>query len=229
MTSAELLQYYATLLIVQYRGLPKSEQTIQLLANNAVCDGLPLQLQNCFNLDQAVGAQLDIIGIIVGVPRNIAGLDLEHLFFQFTRYAVSNTTQGFGRYTDTPYSSNLFRRYREDATYVMTDFEMRSVLKLKIIYNNRYETLKIIKEALFVTFPSINGSVGWTDLLVAWDSSGVDWDGGGTVVMSVDIVDTLNMTAEYIFYQPYHNTGIIADFLGILPRPMGVAVTVNYL
>lgn len=69
MTDVEILQYYADLLILQYKGLPKADQTVKTFVNLLIEGQLPLQLQDAFNVDTAVGAQLDIIGKYAGVTR----------------------------------------------------------------------------------------------------------------------------------------------------------------
>lgn len=72
MTTEELINYYANLLILQYLGKPKAYATIQTLVTPVVMDQLPIQVQNAFNLlgdDTAVGVQLDVLGKYAGVVR----------------------------------------------------------------------------------------------------------------------------------------------------------------
>lgn len=71
MTYEEQLQYYADLLIIQYRSQPRAQATIQALARESLIDNLPLTLQDCFNLDSAVGAQLDVLATFANVQRQI--------------------------------------------------------------------------------------------------------------------------------------------------------------
>lgn len=73
MTTAEILEYYADLLIIQYVGLPKAHDMIEMIAEPLVMDQLPTQVQNGFNLtgdSVAVGKQLDILGKYAGVTRS---------------------------------------------------------------------------------------------------------------------------------------------------------------
>lgn len=193
-----LLNTYASYLIAQYRTNQTMIDTVKCLANCALCDGLPQQLQECFDLETAVGAQLTIIGIIVGVPRNIFGLDLVHTFFSFTDYDGEPASIGFGSYTDSPYSSDLFLSYFDGATYTLTDFEMRYLIKLKIIYNNVFSSTEEIVSSL-------------------WELFGY----------SVTFVDNKDMTVDYFVVNPYQNVFIAAEFLDILPTPMGVGSNVT--
>lgn len=64
-----LQDYYANLLIIQYNGLPKASQTIRLLTEVASGDEILNQLPEAFDVDTAVGAQLDLIGQFVGADR----------------------------------------------------------------------------------------------------------------------------------------------------------------
>lgn len=194
---SELLDYYAGLLIVQYKNKDKAKKTIRLLANQSVCDSLLPSLLECFNLDTALGSQLDILGKIVGVPRNIFGLDLVNVYFNLDDYTESGS-EGFGLYTDTPYEEDLWLRYRTDAVYTLEDFEMRNLIKIKIIQNTQYPSL----ENLVIAFNDLFGS----DVL---------------------IIDRLDMTATYqvsAFYKPIFT---VAQFLDIIPKPMGVGVDVS--
>lgn len=197
MTLQEALDYYADQLIIQYNSLPKASATIKCLVNNALCDGLTFQLQDAFDLNTAAGEQLTILGKIVGVPRLIFGLDLGHEFFNFTRYSGTPASNGFNRWT-TPIDTKLISRWRTDTSYTTTDFELRGLINLKIIYNNAYESLGTVKPQLYNIFAG-----------------------------DIDVVDNLDSTITYKVKQPYYNVGVICTFLGnILPKPMGVGITV---
>lgn len=193
-----VLNYYSDLLIAQYQTQPNMIATTQLLVDQSLCNGLPQQLQTCFDLDTAVGSQLNIIGEIVGVPRNIYGLDLIHTFFNYTNYVGSPAAIGFGNYTNSPYSSSLFRSYFDSATYTLTDFEMRTLIKIKILFNNIFSSTKNIVEGL-------------------WELFGYN----------VTFKDNQNMTIDYYVVNPYQTVFLAGQYLNILPRPMGVGLTLH--
>jgi hypothetical protein len=202
MTNQQVLDYYTSKLIVQYRTKPNALATIELLANLAFCDGLMEVEPTCFDLETAVGAQLDILGRIVGVPREVYGLDLEHTFFNFTRYIAEPTSIGFGRYADDPYSADLFWRYNflNSAVYTLTDVELLTLIKLKIILNNIYSSFKNLKEAIYDFFGS-----------------------------DIDVMDNKDMTLTYNIKTELTNAGAAAVFLGLLAKPAGVGLIVNYI
>lgn len=62
MTDDELKSYYADLLILQFRSKPKAYATIKALVDGLIQNQLPFDLQDAFDIDTAVGAQLDILG-----------------------------------------------------------------------------------------------------------------------------------------------------------------------
>lgn len=61
-------EYYSNLLILQYHNKPKAKATIEASVN-VLPDGLIQEVLNGFNLDTAVGEQLDILGEYVGIDR----------------------------------------------------------------------------------------------------------------------------------------------------------------
>lgn len=71
MTDQELIDYYADLLIIQYKEKPKAYATIQAQVTPIVMEQLPLAVQNAFDLETAIGVQLDVIGKYVGVRRSV--------------------------------------------------------------------------------------------------------------------------------------------------------------
>lgn len=75
MTTAELKEYYASLLILQYLQKPKAQATIEALVDGPIMDQLPLDVQDAFSIDTSIGVQLDILGKYVGVLRSGYGTE----------------------------------------------------------------------------------------------------------------------------------------------------------
>lgn len=69
MTTQEIVDYYVNLLIQQYINLSKARGTIEAFVTDAVMDQLPNSVNDAFDIDSAVGAQLDILGKYVGQTR----------------------------------------------------------------------------------------------------------------------------------------------------------------
>lgn len=202
MIDPDILEYYANLLIVQYNTKAKARGHVQLLVNQATCDGLAQAENLAFTLENAIGVQLDILGRIVGVPRNVQGLVIGRDFYNFTTYA-SPASNGFASYVDAVYPSNILWLSYADVTrasYAMTDTEMRTIIALKIALNTRNSTTKDITEIL--------------------------WDFFGS---NVGFIDNKDMTITYNISTDIQQVMEIAVFLEYLPKPMGVGSTVNYV
>lgn len=76
MTNQEIIDYYANLLILQYKGKPKAYAMIQTVVTPVIMDQLPTQVMNAYNLvgdNLAVGKQLDVLAKYVGVSRMGSG------------------------------------------------------------------------------------------------------------------------------------------------------------
>lgn len=69
--SVDIKDYYANLLIIQYRNLPNARGTIESLVGESYADGLSLDVLNGFDLETAVGEQLDILGKYIGLNRQV--------------------------------------------------------------------------------------------------------------------------------------------------------------
>ncbi len=80
MTLAEQLTYYADRLALQYRDKSRARQTVIIAGKVTIADDLAGQLRGAFDLETAVGAQLDVIGRYVGVSRMIGASSPPPLF-----------------------------------------------------------------------------------------------------------------------------------------------------
>ena len=199
-TLNELKSYYSALLISQYRTKERAIATIETVAGEIWLDNLPSFESTCFDLNSAVGEQLNVLGRIVGVERDVQGLDLENTYFEFTNYAGTVTGINFASYSDLDTTEDLFSRYFVDAVTNMDDGQFRNIIKLKIIFNTAIRTMKYVKEALYAEFAG-----------------------------SIDITDNLDLSLDFDVYDPYYSVIDIAEYLNIMPKSMGVSYTVNQL
>lgn len=112
---ANIEDYYADLLIIQYRNKPNARATIKLGVDLYLADGLIFDLNNVLDIDTAVGQQLDLIGKILGVNRKINGFTLNVDFFSF-----ENITSFVDTVAD----------YTELTAYDTTDLPADSIVKV---------------------------------------------------------------------------------------------------
>ena len=74
MNTTDLILYYVDLLIMQYNSLPKARGMVSAFVTEAVADQISIQVGQAFDLNTAVGVQLDMIGAFRGARRAVPGL-----------------------------------------------------------------------------------------------------------------------------------------------------------
>jgi hypothetical protein len=70
---SNIVQYYADLLIIQYRSKPKANATIKLMVEIILQNGILLDVFDAFNPETCIGKQQDILGKWVGIDRYYLG------------------------------------------------------------------------------------------------------------------------------------------------------------
>lgn len=145
----DVKNYYADLLILQYRSKPKARETIKIGADIYLGDGLVFELQNILDIDTAVGAQLDIIGKILDCPRIVQGVYNDLKFFQFH---IDKNSLGFSM-IGSP-TNAVFRTINNynQSEYSLPDEDYRFLLKFKSAVNVMRGSEKGIDEALYSAY-----------------------------------------------------------------------------
>lgn len=164
----EVKEYYADLLILQYKNKPKARETIKLGVDIYTGDGLLLQLADCLNIDIAVGAQLDIIGKILGCPRNVPGINNQTKYFTFH---VDENSLGFSTIGN---PSNGVAKNRNNsilATYTLNDNEYRQLLKFKAFLNVWRGDMGSMDRALYSVFGNTVNLKNNQDMSITYEIS----------------------------------------------------------
>lgn len=201
MTDQELVAYYVNLLVIQYKTLPNAQGTIAALASEAVASQIYSQVLNGFNVQTAIGKQLDLIGEYVGAQRVVPDFTPAAIYFAFPPYAGPTPPDvGFALYADTTDPPDLWREYTTtDTAYTLTDGQMRALIQYLIAVHNSDHTLNSIDLILQQFF--------------------------GNYVL---LIDNENMTITYQHDSADPNLLFsIIDFLGFLPHPAGVGIIVT--
>ena len=194
-----LCNYYIARLIYQYSQQPNAQMLTALMVKQALADDLTTLLSQAFNIDTAVGPQLDIIGAYVGVKRNINPVPTSPNAWELYPYSGTPTTNGIGMrlYNNSVNTTGVWESYSaisQPATN-LSDTQYRLVIKLQIILNYNDGTLASIQNYLNNLLPGY-----------------------------ATVVDNQNMTLTYTVNQ---NSIISATLLTqFLPKPMGVGITV---
>jgi hypothetical protein len=71
MTTDELIKYYSDLLIIQYKSRARAVETVRAFVDPVIMDQLPFAVRDAHDIDTAAGEQLDLIGKLVGVKREV--------------------------------------------------------------------------------------------------------------------------------------------------------------
>ena len=196
-TLQDVTSYYANLLAIQFRGKPRATATIQILLKQAVADFMAAQIQEAFNLDTAVGNQLDVIAKYIGVSRN-SNIPASVTFFTMADASGSGGGNGFNDVSAGSLNGFIYESASEadQPTTAFTDVQFLFVLKLQIALNHFDGTFRYIGNFLATYFPG-----------------------------QITVTDNLDMTLTYVVQPglPISNT-VLANFL---PRPLGVGITIT--
>lgn len=199
MSFDELTTYYINLLIAQYHTKPKARATVGVFSQEAVAGGINMQVRDGFNLNSAVGAQLDLLAQYRGVERAVYGLDLTRAYFSmpFTTDPNPETYPGFAFTTDV-FISDYFLMVADTnrPLYAMTDDELRRVIKLRAKTQSRFLSMLECDNILFEFFGN-----------------------------NVHMADNGDMTMTY-YHNPADTDTLfgIARTTNSLPKPMGVSL-----
>jgi hypothetical protein len=136
-TSETLVDYYKALLIGQYRDKPKASGTIGALIGGTgdyglIAAAIANLVRDGFDLDTAVGAQLDTLGKFRGVDRYYNSLNLNKDFLQLPGYSEPGvgTLFGIATYADTPMPPSTYTMTYEDfIESTLQDGDFRRVIK----------------------------------------------------------------------------------------------------
>lgn len=145
----DVKKYYADLLILQYRNKIKARKTIELGVDIYSGDGLMYQLENILDIDTAEGAQLDLIGKILGCPRDVPGINVLTKFFSFH---VDENSLGFSIIGNPSNGVVKTRANSKLAVYTLLDEEYRTVLKFKAFVNVWRGDMASMYNALYQVF-----------------------------------------------------------------------------
>lgn len=145
----DIKEYYANLLILQYRNKYKARETIKAGVDIYLGDGVVLQLQDILDIDTAEGEQLNIIGKILGCPRDVPGININTKFFSFH---VDENSLGFSTVGNPSNGVTKSRSNSNLAIYTLQDEEYRQLLKFKAFVNVWRGDLGSMNRALYAVF-----------------------------------------------------------------------------
>ena len=200
----ELILYYVNLLILQYKVKSKANLTTAAIVESSMIYDLIREVENGYNLDTAIGAQLDVLAKYVSATRIVAvNLPLERDYWGVVDYdevPPFTGVAGVVDYTQDPIPDADLLLYDTDlnSSFALSDQELRTIIKLKIIQNNSNHSDKDIDDLINDFF-------------------------GDNVIFQ----DQFDMSIDYIFDQQASQLAFIAFEIGALPKPMGVKINLS--
>jgi len=132
--TTEFIQQYLDLLIFQYQGQPRAEAEINFMGSQGEAIFELLQgYRKGFDLDSAIGHQLDVVGRIVGFER-IVPYTVSKIRFGF---AENDYARGFAsKFNEDRLSAPFLSRFEPTLTsYELDDESYRIFLRMKIAKN----------------------------------------------------------------------------------------------
>lgn len=194
----KLIEYYVNLLIIQYHNKPKARATIRTFIAQLI-DAYKLlrEVEQAFEIDKAVGNQLDIVGKYFGVVRNFVGLQFGYEYFSFQYEGGDDNGLSFKIIGDD--ASGLFRTLYGENTYQydLDDNQFRTLIKLRdIALHNEQLSYKYIIEL-----------------------------GHKLLGNEVYIVPSTDMSIDY-YFRDENLLQVFQTYDKLLPSPAGVGVNV---
>lgn len=206
----DLQEYFANLIIIQYRYAPENRALIKNLVNLIFANNLALQIRDLtVDVNKSIGKQLDITGKWVGVNRYYNSGELwTHPYLSFPYYeqiksGEYDTVQGgFSSYTNFADNDGGFLTYQswqdaKSAVNAIGDEYFKELIKLKIIKNSINHTCKNIDEAVW----------NWSN---------------GKVYTTWDFMEVI-----YNYDSSYSTVMNLAEYKNVLPHPTGCKVTIQ--
>lgn len=193
------IEYYKDLILYQYINTPKATETIKLLTRQALVDLLPISLSSAFDIDTAIGSQLDILGEYIGFDRVVQSQIIRDYFTLQDEGNVTATIYGMTDYNNLLLNANYSFYSYVNALGIsssLSDDEYRLLLKLKLHTNISRNSLYEITTILYEYFSN-----------------------------DIVLMDQCDMTMSYFTKDPISRIIGIAYTENLLPKPMGVELT----
>jgi len=193
-----MVEEVTNLLIKQYWEKPKAKAEIELKASSwDKTRAFLAALDPAFDLDNAVGAQLDVLGRIVGISRNVPSV-VPKIYFGFS---INPTSQGFSdKFNSSRIGGPFFDKFSSQFTDLqLGDSDYRFFIRVKAAANRASAYL------------SSDTYIGIQDVILA------------AFAGRAYVVDNLDMTLT-LYVSPIVSLDRLnlIEKLGLLPKPQGV-------
>jgi len=153
------IEYYINLLIIQYGNKEKARSTIELNIRTLLNNDIYSDVQDAYNIDTAIGVQLDVLGEYIGLDRSGQQVKIAeglNLFSVLAEDAPQNA-EAFGVVSEAQFpliDSHILGADAGDfeSSQLLDDETYRFLLKLRIIQNNINHSEAAINNGIFAIF-----------------------------------------------------------------------------
>jgi len=181
MLTQDLIEFYSDLLIFQYASLGNAIGTVQAYVGELVQNQIIVQVDDAFDLETAIGNQLDILGTYRGVVREVFGLGAA-TYWALIPYTdpSPNSYLGWATYSGAAPTWNWLQ-YSDTGLLgaSMTDHQMRRLIQLKSAIQSSPLTLGDIDNILYTAFGSYVNLVDNGNMTMTYQHQAADPDPDG--------------------------------------------------
>lgn len=178
MTTQELIDYYKSLLIMQYSSQPNALATMDAIIKRLVQDQIISKVRDGFDLDTAIGKQLEILGTYRGAERNVFGVT-PGSYWSSPEYTDPNPDSYFGwaEYADDDPTWNWIQYADVDALlYALSDAQLRKLIKFRAQIQSWPGGLGELDDILFDFFGVYVNVVDNEDMSIVYEHTATDPD-----------------------------------------------------
>ncbi len=187
MTTDEIIDAYAGLLILQYSAQGNAVAHVKALIRVLLQDQIIDQVRNGFNIETAIGAQLNILGTYRGAARNVFG-SVPGDYWGVPEYndADPNVILGLAEYNDADPTWNT-EQYNDlnSLAYTLTDNQLRRIIKLRAQVQSSGLGLADLDNILYSVFGSYVNVVDNEDMSITYQHDHLDPDPDGLWAIAV--------------------------------------------
>ena len=158
----EIIQAYTNMLEIQYNGLPNATSTVKLHCETLLANMLLWKIRDAFDVETAIGHQLDVIGLWEGINRYFQGASYDNklwlAYFDWNDNNQPNNLQGcYKDWNNETSDDGAYLDYSDviSTTNRLDDETFRTLLKLKIAKNTLINTNKNIDDTIHNIFGNL--------------------------------------------------------------------------
>ena len=182
MDTQDVVNYYSGLLIIQYASLGNAVGTVQTHISSLLQNQIIEQVDSSFDLEDAVGAQLNMLGTYRGLYRQLFGIGTSNFWSMIPDDGSPSGYYGWAP-DDGPIPTWRWLQEEDSFTFEfesnMTDQQFRRLIKLKASFDSSPLTLGELDLILYANFGSYVNLVDNENMTITYQHQAADPDPDG--------------------------------------------------